>query len=815
MKKSVSPAAIGILTFAISMVPASGGEVLYLGRAGLFDQSGGLEFTRNDNFQHSEGVITEGGWLIGSSKRFGGGSDSLGEAVWVAKASDGSTIRVGLFSGPDFTNRNNYQHSAVTDYTGSGWLSGTSVTSIGDLDSLDRGGQAAWVAKASDGSTTRLGFFSGSEFTSYYDRQYSTVTQLTETGWLSGLSELYIGDYSPGKAAWVAKASDGSTTRLGFFSGSEFTSYYGTQSSQVSHLTESGWLSGSSERFNSEEMGNPELGHAAWVAKASDGSTTRIGFFSGPEFTASDGRQFSEVHELTESGWLSGYSRSYNGNDSLAIATWVAKASDGSTTRIGLFTGSEFTANNGNQFSRVSELTDSGWLSGFSERHNGGSLELGFAAWVANASDGSTTRTGLFTGSEFTGNDGTQSSSVFHLTESGWLFGNSHRYNGGSTYLGSAAWVANASDGSAIRIGFFSGAEFTGNDGFQSSDVQQLTESGWLSGYSERYIGGDIGGVAWVANASDGSTTRVGLFSGTEFSKNDGNQSSAIFQLTESGWLSGHSTRYNGGSSHLGTAAWLAKASDGSTARVGLFSGSEFTRNDGRQYSEVSQLTESGWLSGHSARYNGGSTELGQAAWVAEAEDGSTTRVGLFGSTVYTALDGTEYSFGGTGFTDQGLAWGISRRYNGDNTQDGEAAWIYNLTTGTQIAIELSIRPSDGYAFSEILGITPLGLAYGRYTLFSGETNLGDRAFLWSTSLGIVALNDAISGGVAQFGWENFRGAESANGSGIITGFGLPLGDPAFSRGIFIVQVPEPTAAAYLLLGINLLALHRRRSAQG
>jgi hypothetical protein len=798
----ISLATVISLGLSVSFAEAAP-EMVYVGRVGLYDQAGGNEFTRNDLYQSSLlSGLTNSGWLHGFSPRYNGGFGNSGQAAWVARASDGMTTRIGLFTGAEFTRTGNYQYSSSAALTESGWLHGRSERYNGANTYL---GDAVWVARASDGETSRIGLFSGAEFTRNDNYQLSAVSNLTASGWLRGHSNRYNGGAAQvGQATWVARASDGVTVRIGFFSGPEYIRNDNYQYSIAHQLTESGWLSGVSERY----AGSASLGVVAWVARASDGATTRIGLFSGPEFTRTDNYQSSGTSHLTESGWVGGASTRYNGGTQIGQAAWVARASDGLTTRVGLVSG-EFTRADNLQHSAIGTLRESGWASGLSQRYNGGATNLGQAAWVARASDGATTRIGLFSGAEFTRSNNYQFTEVVGTSNGGWLQGYSERYNGGSINLGQATWVARASDGTTARIGLFSGAEFTRNDAHQLSTVTGLTQAGWVQGTSDRYDGGStlLGQAAWVARASDGSTTRIG-FSGPEFARNDNFQYTGVDQLTESGWLRGSSIRYNGGSTSLGQAAWVARASDGTTTRIGLFSGPEFTRNDDFQVNIAQGLTESGWLRGSARRYDG-ADQVGEAAWLAAAANGATTRVGLTDA-VHTALSGLQYSTV-TGLTEEGLAWGNSRRYHGDATQDGQTAWIYDLTSDTQITLELSVRPSDGSAFSNVDGITSFGLAYGTYTHYAGETSLGNRAFLWSTDLGVQTLNESISGGIAQYGWEEFLSIAFTNAGGFVAGYGLPLGDPTGSQGVYLLQVPEPTTAALLVFGATFLMGRRRR----
>src|SRR5690606_39556522 len=111
-----------------------------------------------------------------------------------------------------------------------------------------------------------------------------------------------------------------------------------------------------------------------------------------------------------------------------------------------------------------------------------------------------------------------------------------------------------------------------------------------------------------------------------------------------SGYLRGYSKRCEGTDPDRGRAAWVASAVSGTTTRVGFFSTSEFTRDDGFQYSAAESLTESGYLRGFSNRYEGTANDRGRTAWVASAATGTTTWLGLYNPAEFTRDDGYEYS---------------------------------------------------------------------------------------------------------------------------------------------------------------------------
>ena len=101
-----------------------------------------------------------------------------------------------------------------------------------------------------------------------------------------------------------------------------------------------------------------------------------------------------------------------------------------------------------------------------------------------------------------------------------------------------------------------------------------------------------MGSSAWLYNGA--TTIDIGL-TGSEYTSNDGEKDSDIHQLNEAGQVSGFSTRFNGGSTNLGDTAWLYNGM--ATIAIGL-TGSEHTQNGGYKYSYADQLNEAGQVRG-------------------------------------------------------------------------------------------------------------------------------------------------------------------------------------------------------------------------
>jgi hypothetical protein len=183
----------------------------------------------------------------------------------------------------------------------------------------------------------------------------------------------------------------------------------------------------------------------------------------------------------------------------------------------------------------------------------------------------------------------------------------------------------------------FDDLEHTRNEGYKFNGARQLNKAGQVLGYSFRYNGGgtDLGYSAWLF---DGATTiNIGL-TGSEYTRNDGYKDSRAYQLNEAGQVRGVSLRYNGGSTEVGQSAWLYKGA--TTIDIGL-TGSEYPRNDGYRDSRAYQMNEAGQVSGFSNRYSGSGTDLGRSAWLYDGA--ATIDIGLTGSE-YTRNDGYQYS---------------------------------------------------------------------------------------------------------------------------------------------------------------------------
>ncbi|MBX3412576.1 MAG: DUF3466 family protein [Pirellulales bacterium] len=680
-------------------------------------------------------------------------------------------IDIGL-TGAEHTRDDGYKDSLSQHLNEAGQVIGYSMRYNGGSTQL---GRSAWLF---DGSTTQNVGFSGAEHTRDDGFQFSEPQQLNEAGQVMGFTDRYNGGSTTlGRSAWLY---DGSTTLIIGLLDTEHTRSDGYRLTWADSLNEAGQVIGRSERY----IGIVGYGRSAWLF---DGSTTwNIGLV-GAEHTRDDGYKYSEPQQLNEAGQVIGSSIIYDGGSyyyGIGQSAWLY---DGATTlNIGLVD-AEHSSGGGSRYSESKQLTNAGQVIGTSQRYSGIG-GYGQSAWLYN---GSTTLIIGLVDAEHTSVYEDKYSEPQQLNEAGHVIGTSQRYDANFTF-GQSAWLYNGS--TTLNIGLLD-AEHTRNDGRKYSDPVQLNNAGQVIGYSERYNGGSttLGLSAWLY---DGSTTlNIGL-SGAEHTRNDGYQSSGAWQLNEAGQVIGSSIRYNGGSVTLGNSAWLY---DGSTTlNIGL-TGAEHTRNDGYQYSGAWQLNEAGQVIGSSNRYNGGSTALGQSAWL---YDGSTTlNIGLV-SAEHSRDDGTKGSTAQQ-LNEAGQVIGYSVRFYGD-AYLGQDAWVYDPVLGT-IPLQLSVR-DDGYAYSSAQFLGADGVTLGLYSLYDGMTTVGTRAFYWSASDGLWDLGALVDGGLSANGWEHLARGMRANGLGYISGYGLAAGLPPGSRSEFLmVPVPEPGSRLLACLGVACL----------
>jgi len=552
--------------------------------------------------QQSSSILryTEAGFVTGSSQRYVGGGDS----VWIHDPATGTTSRIGLF-GPGYTSSFGYQSSRAGTLTETGQVIGNADLYTGFTNT----GNAAYVYDAASGTNTRLGFFDAAH-TRSDGYQFSAPNWLRAPGYAAGRSVRFSGANSSGETAWFYDVSSATQSRLGYVDATHVRSD-GYQFSSVGTITSSGLVTGGSNRF----QGMEDRGSTSWLYDAATATTTRLGFYDA-EHTAANGEQFTNATFLLESGRLAGYSRRYVGATYAGTSAWV-RDTLGITHRVGL-TDAEHTGTDGYQNSRVSALAESGYAVGYADRFSGATA-LGRSAWLSDSA-GASLRIGLVD-AEHTRSDGYRYSDSTRLTESGYAVGTSSRFIGMDA-RGQSAWLHDAASAATTRLGFVDAAH-TRSDGSQSTFLGELTESGYVTGASYRYGGAtDLGQSSWLYDASAGTSVRLGFYDAAHTFAN-GYQYSFANQLTESGYAAGYSRLST--SNGISQSAWLYAAPSGTTTRLGLLDATH-TRSDGNQLSGVTALTESGFVAGTSSRFSG-MADRGTTAWVYDATTETTDSI--------------------------------------------------------------------------------------------------------------------------------------------------------------------------------------------
>jgi hypothetical protein len=738
----------------------------------------GVEHTRNDGYLFSMAQkMTEAGQVAGYSQRWLGGGSNLGHTVWMY---DGSTIHhIGLIDA-EHTRSDGYKNSVIWHRSHyvvpgpqddllvneAGFVAGLSLRFNGESSDL---GQSAWLF---NGTTTEKIGLTDAEHTRTNGERSSTVSQLNRRGRAAGSSNRYRaagvrGSSSLGTSAWFY---DGTTTRNIGLVAAEHTRDDGYKESSVRGLLELGHVVGFSFRYNG---GNTSLGGSAWLY---DGvSTLDIGLVDA-EHTSIAGSRYSYPMGQFETGHVLGLANRYNGgSNDLGQTIWMY---DGSATSIIGLIGSEHTRHDGYKRNAIYQYTPSGHVAGYANRYDVGGADLGDSVWLY---DGSTTIEIGLINAEHTRSDGYMSSSFAFqspliqnalLTDGGLVAGYSYRYQGGNTQLGNSAWLYNGI--SSIHIGLI-GTEHTRDDGYRSISSREINEAGQVTGTAVRYNGGasDRGLSAWLY---DGTTTHhIGL-TDAEHTRDDGYKESSVSKLSDSGSVVGSSARYNGGSTSLGSSAWLYAGV--STLNIGLV-GPEYTRSDGYRRS-IAYMNAASHVVGYSFSYNSGENEFNDFGLTTWTYDGATTKVIGLTDAVHTDDVGLQFSRMGPQnlvddpwFNSAGQVIGISARYLGGSTQNGTSGWFYDPQLDETIPLILSTR-SDGFAYSFPDYLGEDGLVLGTYTLFDElDNNLGDRLFYFTLDEGLHDLGALVSGGLAANGWEQLANWLRVNGTEHILGHGL------------------------------------------
>lgn len=342
-----------------------------------------------------------------------------------------------------------------------------------------------------------------------------------------------------------------------------------------------------------------------------------------------------------------------------------------STVPIGLLDAPHI-GSTGHRYS-TSTTSNGHYVAGSSARFTGVNTSNGEDAWVWNRT--STVQVGL-TGNEYTGSGGFAFSAVTILSESGGAYGTSRRITGTDTNNGADAWYWNGHETMFLGL---TGDDYISGTGKRTSGVMPYLTTTFASGLSFRYIDADTdhGSQAWHW---DGSTiTPIGLADGV-YSGTTGYRYSSPTHITGPTLVFGYSKRFADAQTDRGQDVWVWNGA--TTTPIGM-NGGPHTRSDGYQHGSVTFASEADQAVGYALRFTPTNADNGRDAWV--WKNGATTQLGLTGG-VYTGNAGYQY----THAVRQNLAGqviGYSSRFEGEKTNLGRDAWVWNGAVSEPIGL--------------------------------------------------------------------------------------------------------------------------------
>jgi hypothetical protein len=222
--------------------------------------------------------------------------------------------------------------------------------------------------------------------------------------------------------------------------------------------------------------------------------------------------------------------------------------------------------------------------------------------------------------------------------------------------------------------------------------------------------------------------------------------------------------------------------------RVGLY-GSEnsrgpFSVNVPRGHNEINGAV------GTAERYLNGAYH-GLDAWYA-TDAGISVRIGLTDAR-HVRAGGFRRSVPEV-LTNSGFVAGSSARFNGA-TEVGQTAWIYERATNAHVPLVLSERSSDHFAYSRITHLLEDGTAYGVFRKFaSSGASLGDRAFIFVPGQGARELGSVLDIEIPGPDWRLLARPDFVTpdgrivGDGLLAGYGPGAPPRQYAHGVFLVQ---------------------------
>ena len=530
----------------------------------------------------------------------------------------------------------------------------------------------------------------------------------------------------------------------------EHTAAGGHFSSSLLAVCDQGIVAGASVRYLGGSASQPR-GTTTWLADAS-GRLVTVGFDDAEHTDPSTGSQESAIVALTPTGIALGTTRRPGGG----WTAWRATI-DGGTERLGFYDGPHARSPNGQPPVSVGQdIADDGAVVGYSEREDGGRT-----AWTVDAAGVHTAL--LPPVSDAVLPTGTTSTAATEINTDGYILGTASRWvasNGGTAEERDVGWMR-VPDGTYLVW-----------DEAYRSGVYGLTESGFFA-----LSQGTPGASAAVVHVS-GDVRSVGF-------KQDEDTSDRISFLSESGVAAGSTGLYFRPSSY----SWISTPGQG-TAIIEL-EGYWGSRGDGA--TRVA-MNDDGALTGYTTHIDGST-----AAWLTTS-GGAITRIGLYGG-VYDGpmaarVEPVHLNYS-SGVTNSGFVWGQAMRLQGDWTAEGQTAWIHDSAAGSTTSLEISVRTTDGYAYSQVAHVLENGIAIGSFRKFGAAgIDLGSRSFVYLPDHGPLEVDQNTTVPIWNAGWRTISSVDFATEAGLLAGVGVPTAGPPSAQAVCLLRiVDEPPAA--------------------
>ncbi len=446
--------------------------------------------------------------------------------------------------------------------------------------------------------------------------------------------------------------------------------------------------------------------------------------------------------------------------------------------------GGAFTGPLGEEYSQPVEFDDAGRVVGYSRRYDAtpGVEPPPSSAWIDDPEDGAML-IGLIDEVHTRGLDGFELHQPRGMNSMGVVVGVSWRFDTSSPFLaGQSAWVWSSEAGTR-RVGLEGARYIEQGTNLQYTYVLPPSADGDVIGASWSFVpGAQPGRDAWVLAAGASTPVRLGFIDSVHTSPS-GEQRSEPTVLPGAGGLRvlGYSARYNAAFGFPeGRTAWRWTPGDG-LLDIGL-ADAEHTGSEGQRDSVPVAEVAGGAVVGIAGRYSGTSTRSGQSVWVwtppttAEPQ-GRTIRLGLTDE-LHTDPAGFRRNEL-YGWTDGGIVYGVSYRYNGRVDADitnGRTIWVYDVRTGVQQELVFSTSAQND-ALALPLGATDDGVVTGYYLEYDDAGIAAQRAFVWDAARGGTTINAMLRDGPLANDMENaFFGASFDDATGVGVVYAMPPG---------------------------------------